>query len=97
MSIPRPLASFSLLASYYQNENETTCKKININIQDVVDPATSTTFQTTSITTTPKNSNSIVIYKSKFVSDAQRARIASEPVALLREKLATQYGITKKN
>ena len=95
MSIPTPLASFSLLASYYQNENETTCKKINI--QNVVDPATSTTFQTTSITTHPKNSNSIVIYKSKFVSDAQRARIASEPVALLREKLATQYGITKKN
>ena len=32
----------------------------------------------------------------KFVSDAQRSRIASEPVALLREKLAIQYGITKK-
>ena len=56
-----------------------------------------TKFQITSITTHPKNSNSIVIYKSNFVSDAQRARIASEPVVLLREKLATQYRITKKN
>lgn len=35
------------------------------------------------------------IQKPRFVSDAQRARIASEPVALLREKLAKQYGIKK--
>ena len=33
--------------------------------------------------------------KPRFVSDAQRARIASEPVALLREKLAKQYGMRK--
>jgi hypothetical protein len=33
--------------------------------------------------------------KPQFVSDAQRARVASEPVALLREKLAFQYGVTK--
>ena len=40
-----------------------------------------------------------LIPKPKFVSDAQRARIASEPVALLREKLAKQYNMTmtKKN
>ena len=38
------------------------------------------------------------IPKPKFVSDAQRARIASEPVALLRAKLAKQYGmVAKKN
>ena len=37
------------------------------------------------------------ILKPKFVSDAQRARVASEPVALLREKLAKQYGMAKKN
>ena len=37
------------------------------------------------------------VSKPKNVSDAQRARIASEPVALLREKLAKQYGIAKKN
>lgn len=41
----------------------------------------------------PKSKNKIYITKPKFVSDAQRARIASEPVALLREKLAKQYGI----
>ncbi len=36
--------------------------------------------------------------KPKYVSDAQRARIASEPVALLRAKLAKQYGMmAKKN
>jgi hypothetical protein len=37
----------------------------------------------------------VSIQKPRFVSDAQRARIASEPVALLREKLAKQYGIKK--
>ena len=36
-----------------------------------------------------------LLTKPRFVSDAQRARVASEPVALLREKLAFQYGITK--
>jgi len=36
------------------------------------------------------------IPKSKFVSDAQRARIAFEPIALLREKLAKQYGVVAK-
>jgi hypothetical protein len=41
----------------------------------------------------PNSKNNFYITKSKFVSDAQRARIASEPVALLREKLAKQYGI----
>jgi hypothetical protein len=35
------------------------------------------------------------ITKPRFVSDAHRARVASEPVALLREKLALQFGITK--
>ena len=38
-----------------------------------------------------------LITKSRFVSDAQRARVASEPVALLREKIAKQYGMIKKN
>ena len=32
----------------------------------------------------------ILVTKSRFVSDAQRARVASEPVALLREKIAKQ-------
>jgi hypothetical protein len=45
----------------------------------------------------PKISNCNIISKPKIVSDAQRARIASEPVALLREKLATKYGMTKRN
>ena len=36
--------------------------------------------------------------KPKYVSDAERARTASEPVALLRAKIAKQYGMmTKKN
>jgi hypothetical protein len=35
------------------------------------------------------------ITKPRFVSDAHRARVASEPVALLREKLALQFGIAK--
>ena len=35
------------------------------------------------------------ITKPRFVSDAQRSRAACEPVALLREKLALQYGIIK--
>ena len=43
----------------------------------------------------PKNID--LITKSRFVSDAQRARVASEPVALLREKIAKQYGMIKKN
>ena len=38
-----------------------------------------------------------LVTKSRFVSDAQRARVASEPVALLREKFAKQYGMIKKN
>jgi hypothetical protein len=38
-----------------------------------------------------------LVTKSRFVSDAQRARVASEPVALLREKIAKQYGMIKKN
>lgn len=46
--------------------------------------------------TSPKKNN-LCISKPKFVSDAQRARIASEPVAILREKLAKQYGMIKKN
>jgi hypothetical protein len=47
------------------------------------------------ITKSPKKVD--LITKSRFVSDAQRARVASEPVALLREKIAKQYGMTKKN
>ena len=43
----------------------------------------------------PKQSKQTTFPKSKFVSDAQRARVAFEPVALLREKLALQYGIAK--
>ena len=46
--------------------------------------------------TSPKKNN-LCVSKPKFVSDAQRARIASEPVAILREKLAKQYGMIKKN
>ena len=46
---------------------------------------------------TSQNKNNLCVSKQKFVSDAQRARIASEPVALLREKLAKQYGMIKKN
>ena len=38
-----------------------------------------------------------LVTKSRFVSDAQRARVASEPLALLREKIAKQYGMIKKN
>ena len=47
------------------------------------------------VTKSPKNVD--LITKSRFVSDAQRARVASEPVALLREKIAKQYGMAKKN
>ena len=47
------------------------------------------------ITKSPKKVD--LITKSRFVSDAQRARVASEPVALLREKIAKQYGMAKKN
>ena len=47
------------------------------------------------ITKSPKKID--LITKSRFVTDAQRARVASEPVALLREKIAKQYGMTKKN
>ena len=40
----------------------------------------------------------LISKKTNFVSDAQRARIASEPVALLRDKIAKQYGMgVKKN
>ena len=66
----------------------------------IVDPLSSNIpTEIAPVPTSPsKNSNSNPITsKSKIVSDAQRARIASEPVALLREKLAKQYGITKKN
>ena len=35
------------------------------------------------------------VTKPRFVSDAHRARVACEPVALLREKLALQFGIAK--
>jgi hypothetical protein len=47
------------------------------------------------ITKSPKKIE--LITKPRFVSDAQRARVASEPVALLREKIAKQYGMVKKN
>jgi hypothetical protein len=46
----------------------------------------------------PSTSSSPPIPKPKYVSDAERARTASEPVALLRAKLAKQYGMmAKKN
>jgi len=38
-----------------------------------------------------------LIINPRFISDAQRARVAFEPVALLREKIAKQYGMIKKN
>jgi hypothetical protein len=47
------------------------------------------------VTKSPKKID--LVTKSRFVSDAQRARVASEPVALLREKIAKQYGMVKKN
>jgi hypothetical protein len=47
------------------------------------------------VTKSPKKID--LVTKSRFVSDAQRARVASEPLALLREKIAKQYGMTKKN
>ena len=47
------------------------------------------------VTKSPKKSD--LVTKLRFVSDAQRARVASEPVALLREKFAKQYGMIKKN
>jgi hypothetical protein len=47
------------------------------------------------ITKSPKKVD--LITKSRFVSDAQRARVAYEPVAILREKIAKQYGMIKKN
>ena len=47
------------------------------------------------VTKSPKKID--LVTKSRFVSDAQRARVASEPVALLREKIAKQYGMIKKN
>ena len=43
----------------------------------------------------PKQPKQTTLTKPRFVSDAQRARVACEPVSLLREKLALQYGITK--
>jgi hypothetical protein len=49
-------------------------------------------------TAAAKSSTQSPVSKSKYVSDAQRARIASEPVALLRAKIAKQYGMmAKKN
>jgi hypothetical protein len=47
------------------------------------------------VTKSPKKID--LVTKLRFVSDAQRARVASEPVALLREKFAKQYGMIKKN
>ena len=44
---------------------------------------------------TPSPKKQKRITKPRFVSDAQRSRVACEPVALLREKLALQYGIIK--
>jgi hypothetical protein len=44
---------------------------------------------------TPSPKKQKRVTNPRFVSDAQRSRIACEPVALLREKLALQYGIIK--
>lgn len=44
---------------------------------------------------TPSPKKQKRVTKPRFVSDAQRSRVACEPVALLREKLALQYGIIK--
>ena len=65
--------------------------------QEIVDQQTSPPLSPQpqpSPNTTPLKSKSQKS-KPRFVSDAQRARIASEPVALLREKLAKQYGMRK--
>ena len=65
--------------------------------QEIVDEQTSPPLSPQpqpSPNTTPLKSKSQKS-KPRFVSDAQRARIASEPVALLREKLAKQYGMRK--
>jgi hypothetical protein len=44
---------------------------------------------------TPSPKKQKRVTNPRFVSDAQRSRVACEPVALLREKLALQYGIIK--
>jgi hypothetical protein len=78
---------------------ETTVQEVKVIDIDSPSPspspiASSASFpQTTPTPTSSKNINSLLISKPRFVSDAQRARIASEPVALLREKLAKRYGM----
>ena len=74
-------------------EDETTYEEANNTLPDV------SLYPDSSISSPKpkKKSPPSPIPKPKFVSDAQRARIASEPVALLREKLAKQYGMAKKN
>ena len=64
-------------------EDETTYEEVETTMYEEVVPSS------------PKQSKQTTFPKSKFVSDAQRARVAFEPVALLREKLALQYGIAK--
>ena len=73
-------------------ENDTTYEE---NIDNPSQPASQPASQPKTTSPSPKKNN---VSKSKFISDAQRARNASEPVALLREKLAIQYGMMiKKN
>ena len=78
-------------------EDETTYEEVvdsslNPPILTELLPSQSQSQSPTSVPKSPKYSNI-----PRFVSDAQRARVASEPVALLREKIAKQYGMTKKN
>ncbi len=88
------------------------CKLLPIEDETVYEEASTVDppSQTAPLPTSPKKIDTVTtespskisnckhsVSKPKNVSDAQRARIASEPVALLREKLAKQYGIAKKN
>ena len=81
-------------------EDETTYEEAVIAINAFVQeaPLSEPPFPSPKPTAAAKSSTQSPVPKSKYVSDAQRARIASEPVALLRAKLAKQYGMmAKKN
>ena len=71
-------------------EDETTYEEVN--------PTTYDTYEEVENAVpvpVPSPQKQQTLTNSRFVSDAQRARVACEPVALLREKLALQYGISK--
>ena len=75
-------------------EDETTYEEVNTAYQEV-ENVVPLPIKQPKQSKQAKQSKQSTLTKSRFVSDAQRARVASEPVALLREKLAFQYGITK--